>query len=946
MICPPHINSYPRRHMAANFVRIYAFCSLVLVGLGGGGPSMAATKVQTAGLQYLIDKTPAWVEKLASPNAMPGTVQGNGSIEVLLSDTQVNLLGPKPLTYFHHRSVAQERSGLEGVSTIRIWFNPRFETLTLHDLAVFRDGKRIDQLKSARIDLAQRERRSEEGVYDEDVEAIVALADVRVGDIVEYAYTIAGENPILAGRFSSFFLLNRDQPLARVAVRIQYPANRKFNYKLYRSELELAETVDRNVKKMRLDGEALPPVRMEQGVPPWYGVYPWLEATEYESWEEVAAWARNLYQVPADLSPEIEAVLDKLKAEAKTPEELVAMALAWVQNEIRYYSVVVGTSSHRPNHPNQTLRQRFGDCKDKSLLLVTMLRRLGIEAEPALVSSRARRRIADFLPTPAAFDHVIVRARLGNQTYWLDGTRTYQGRALANLGFMDFGKALPIAAGPARELAEVIAPSGARSGSEITETFKVEKYGAPATMTLQQKYFGSFAEWFRNEAAAKGIRATTESVQSDYGKDFPNIAPLGEATLSDDPIGNTITLTQAFSIPQLFSYEAGRAKALSIYARSIVPWIRLPGALDRKFPLALPFPETFSHHVVFELPNKLPVTVPPAENWQDRHYALNSRISVDNNRVTFSYGARPLKDHVATADFASFSEKFKQASGMFFSSLSLPMFDNTQLRNRLARDFEKADINFRKPDQLDNIRQKFLRDYAVADESIQSGLIAGTMLAKAYKDRAEAASLLGRKQEALDDVNKSIELAANDDALVLKAEIQLYSGRYREALDTLGLLTQDMEKSGALSAAGMANFYLGNYDEARRRFGKAAEVAGSEELPYSLIWLALAEMKAGQAPDDAVRKHVPRLGTGWPNDAVTFMLGESGEDKLLAAARQDEKESRLRLCEAYFYLGQKALLEGNVADAKRWFGKSVDTKASMYRELIFSQHELKRLEVQ
>jgi len=932
--------------MSAMFNRSRALSALLLILGAFILPAWAATKVQTAGLQYQIDKTPAWVEKLPNPTSMPAAQQNAGSIQTLLSDTQVNLLGPKPMTYFHGKNVAQERSGLESVSSIRISFNPRYETLTLHELAVVRDGKRIDRLKSARIDLAQRERLLEEGIYDEDVEAIVALADVRVGDAVEYGYSIAGENPIFAGRHASFYPLNRDQAVARLAVRIRYPASRKLNYGLYRSELPVAETLEHGVKTLRLDAEGLAPVRTEQVVPAWFGMYPWLQVTEYGSWEEVGAWARGLYEIPTDLSPEIEAVLDKLKDQAQTPEELTAMTLAWVQNEIRYYSIAVGTSSHRPNHPNLTARQRFGDCKDKSLLLSAMLQRLGIRAEPALVSAQVRRRVADFLPTPTAFDHVIVRVQLGGQTYWLDGTRTYQGRSLAKLGFTPFGKALAVTGTPPRDLVDVVAPAVSRSGSEITETFRVVKYGEPTTMLLRQKYYGSGAEWFRSQVAANGIRRAMEALQSDYARDFPNVALSGEATVADDPLGNSVSVEQAFSIPQLFSYEAGRAKMSSVYARSMVPWLRFPGSAERRFPLALPFPEAFGHSVVVETPNKVPLPSPPPENWQDRHLALSNRITVDGSRVTFSYGARVLQDHVAAADFPGFSEKFKQASGMLFSSFAISLVDSARLRSRLSRDFDKAQINFRNPDQLETFRQNFLRNYAIADESIGGGLLAGTLLAKAYKDRAEAASLLGRKPEALADIARAIELDANDVEFVLKAEIQLYSGRYQDALETLGRVTEEADKANTLIDAGMANFYLGNYDEAQRRFSKAAEVAGAEELPYSLIWLALAEQKAGHGSDAAVRKHTSRLSAGWPADAVTFMLGESAAEKLIAAAKQDDKESRLRLCEAYFYLGQKALLDGNPADAKRWFGKSVDTKAVMYREHTLAQHELKRLEQQ
>lgn len=931
--------------MPAKFNRLLAIFILLFLGQPSTPTFAAAIKMQKSGLTYLIDKTPAWVERQTSPAVGSASPQ-NGSTQILLSDTQVNLLGTKPITYVHGKVLSTERSGLENISTIRISFNPRFETLTLHDLAIFRDGRRLEQTNTARVDLAQRERRLEEGIYDEDVEAIVALADVRVGDIVEYGYSIAGENPIFSGRHSSFFVLNRDQPVARLSIRIQYPANRKLFYQMYRSDLPIIETQERSIRKLALNGENLPPIRPEDAVPAWFGMYPMLQVSEFSNWSEVSTWAKNLYDVPKDLSPEIESVLDKLKVEAKNPETLAALALAWVQNEIRYYSIVVGTSSHRPNHPNITVRQRFGDCKDKSLLLAAMLQRLGIQAEPALVSHRIGKRIADLLPTPLAFDHVIVQARIGDRTYWLDGTRTYQGSDLNTLGFTIFGKALVAGGSQTDGLVEQTLPQEARSGTSVTETFKLEKYGTPTVLTLQQRYFGHFAESVRNQISANGIRRLVEALQSDYGRDFPNIAVIGEPGIVDDPVANTLTLTQNFTVPQVFSYETGRAKANSIYARSMLPWLRFPGSPERKFPLALHFPDSYEHNVIFDLPNKLPFTAPAPETWQDRHYALSSRISVGGQRVTFNYSARILQDHVAAQDFPTFSEKFKQGSMMLFSSLSVPLVENAKLRNRLTRDFEIADINFRKPDQLDNLHQKFLRDLAIADESIGSGHIAGSLLAKAYKDRAQASSLLGKKDDALADVNRAIEISPDDASHVLKAEILLYMGRYQEALQALEHVTHEKNSTNTLIAAGMANFYLGKYADASQALTKATEVAGADDLPYSLIWLGLALKKAGRPADELIARHAGRLATGWPADAVSFMQGKTREENLINAAKQDEKESRLRLCEAYFYLGQKALLDGNTGDAKRWFAKSVETKAFMYREHIFSQQELKRVDRQ
>ena len=105
----------------------------------------------------------------------------------------------------------------------------------------------------------------------------------------------------------------------------------------------------------------------------------------------------------------------------------------------------------------------------------------------------------------------------------------------------------------------------------------------------------------------------------------------------------------------------------------------------------------------------------------------------------------------------------------------------------------------------------------------------------------------------------------------------------------------------------------------------------------------MASSKAGFEPHGVLEKYRSRLSGAWPTEGVALVLGESASDKIIAAAKQDAKESRMRLCEAYFYLGQKALMDGNLDDAKSWFSKSVDTNIVVYREHILAQHELSRL---
>ena len=87
-----------------------------------------------------------------------------------------------------------------------------------------------------------------------------------------------------------------------------------------------------------------------------------------------------------------------------------------MQDEIRYFSVLIGQNSHRPQPPATVLAHRYGDCKDKSYLLVNLLAQLGIRARPVLVNASAPALPGKVIASPTRFDHAIVRIELDGAT--------------------------------------------------------------------------------------------------------------------------------------------------------------------------------------------------------------------------------------------------------------------------------------------------------------------------------------------------------------------------------------------------------------------------------------------------------------------------------------------------------------------------------------------------
>ncbi len=107
--------------------------------------------------------------------------------------------------------------------------------------------------------------------------------------------------------------------------------------------------------------------------------------------------------------------------------------LTYLDNEIRYTGIEFSENSIIPHATADTLTRKFGDCKDKALLMVAMLRAAGIPSYMALLNTGRGLGILPDLPGIGWFDHAIVYVP-GNPGQWIDPTDQY-----ARLGQLPIG---------------------------------------------------------------------------------------------------------------------------------------------------------------------------------------------------------------------------------------------------------------------------------------------------------------------------------------------------------------------------------------------------------------------------------------------------------------------------------------------------------------------------
>ena len=92
-------------------------------------------------------------------------------------------------------------------------------------------------------------------------------------------------------------------------------------------------------------------------------------------WRAIGQWVTTLEADRPDPSPEITAQTQTLIAGAPTSTPSSAASPIHIQKNIRYFIVERGIGGLQANHAADIFRNRYGDCKDKTTLLISMLQR-------------------------------------------------------------------------------------------------------------------------------------------------------------------------------------------------------------------------------------------------------------------------------------------------------------------------------------------------------------------------------------------------------------------------------------------------------------------------------------------------------------------------------------------------------------------------------------------
>jgi hypothetical protein len=331
------------------------------------------------------------------------------------------------------------------------------------------------------------------------------------GDVVEVAFRSWTAGPVGGRGDPPFYRLDyaaaqATHPLLYNEDVVESPADRPIFTDVVNGKAEKKEERDENGRHIvRYVWEHPPNVPDEPLAPATSETVPLLLMSTFKDWTAFRAWYADAVQGFTEPDAQVRELAAKLTRGKTTRDEKLRALFDFVADDIRYVNYVSG-EWWLPNRPQQLLARREGDCDDKAILLITLLRAVGIDAKEVMVQTRLTNQPSVVRAKGVAvplFDHGIAWLPGPNGGTYLDATSP-QSR-LGPLLSMD-ARAVALRLDGPPETVTLPASTPDDHGIDASWTVKLAADGS-AELEGDERALGDDALFMRSYLSEPGARA-------------------------------------------------------------------------------------------------------------------------------------------------------------------------------------------------------------------------------------------------------------------------------------------------------------------------------------------------------------------------------------------------------------------------------------------------------
>jgi tetratricopeptide (TPR) repeat protein len=776
------------------------------------------------GLLLLIGAAaPAWASETPRYEPAPAWVlpappikQGAGLPLFALVDQQTRIADGAVWSYRELATRATSADVLARMGTITLNWQPYHGDLIVHRVDIVRDGQHIDVLKTGpKFNVIRRELGLEALEMNGILTATLQVEGLRVGDVLDIAYSELVKDPALKGGVqANAAALPEPFKVDFARARLMWPVGSQILWKGYPIGLKAAESDIAGWHEVDFTLPAPKQPDMPPNAPQRYQPIPAIEASSFADWPAVSAVFAPLYQTQGLITPgsALDQEVAKIRARESDPMRRVAAALSLVQDRIRYFADGMNGGNYVPQSPERTWAAGYGDCKAKTLLLLAMLHALDIEAEPVLANIGQGDLVAVRLPSPEAFNHIFVHAKVAGEDLWLDGT----GRGARQEDMGDppaFYSVLPVRQGGAPLLQ---LPTKAPARPTRTTTIDIDQsaaldFAAPFTATVVM-----------HGAAADALKSVVAQLDNEH------LLSLAEASLGGVAGPNPAVATQKFD----FDPEAGIV-TISVTGITRPVWLRQDHAYRLR-----PLSALAGFNLNADRARPAWKDIPVAQGGPDHAVVITHLSLPDGGRgITLEgdggmdldlAGRHYVRKATLAGDLLTVEERGTS------SGEELPAAELPAIRAKLAASRGRTLRLTTGPDYAPPYEQ--VSAAARAHKLDRLAALYATIIAvkpddpARYLARALFYELSFQRELALADLDKAVSLDANAATLLRRASLLRDMGQKdKAAADFQAVLGLDPSSKPALTQLGLLQIDAGHKDDALAPINEHLESADEDK---------------------------------------------------------------------------------------------------------------------
>jgi len=612
--------------------------------------------------KYNIEKEADWIKPVNIPiKSLVKKYDVSSGYYLTLADCQLNL--DKNASYSHDVINVVSYSGITKASQLSVTYDTSFQVLKIHHLYIWRNGEKIDRTINLNFKILNNEYDLHNGIYMGLITAYCNLDDIRKDDLIDFAFTLVGDNPIFKNEKYLFLPLESTNPIDLYHIRILYSKDKDYKYECTGCDSNsiITSNVLGDYRQLEMNLFNAKAIDLEENMPSWVIPYKYFSLSSIKTWKEVNNWAQNVFALKNE--PDLNVVFKEIFTGKETMDEKINKTINYVQDDIRYMGIESGIGSIKPFPPDQVVKQRFGDCKDKSLLLVTLLKKIGInKAYPVLANTYMKQNIDKFFPSNEIFNHCIVKFEYNDTAYWVDPTFTQQGGDYKNLSIADFGKVLVIGV-PSDTLSKMNVQN-AISNVEIIDEYTMKSFTDPASLQMKSIRRGFEADMKRIMLEENSVEEYSKYVIDELKKYYPTVTKTEDILFNDDITNNVFSTTYKYeidgfwqngdkmSIKETAGYWIFKFEPYTLYFD-----LNNTPCIKRKFDYALSYPSNMNNKVIFHFPKDLLIQDRYIKQDNDAFYFDEKIEQLSSNSFQVTYNYKTKVQSIKADDYEKICEE-------------------------------------------------------------------------------------------------------------------------------------------------------------------------------------------------------------------------------------------------------------------------------------------------